>query len=87
MESIPETIKTCIFNMLELFKKESTARKIEHAIVIITLLRLYKTARNNGGVLKSIAKGLIRFLKKSSSTLSMKISSEIANEAAKTVHE
>jgi len=73
--------------MLELFKKESTARKIEHAIVIITLLRLYKTARNNGGVLKSIAKGLIRFLKKSSSTLSMKISSEIANEAAKTVHE
>jgi len=87
MERIPETIKTCIFNMLELFKKESTARKIEHAIVIITLLRLYKTARNNGGVLKSIAKGLIRFLKKSSSTLSMKISSEIANEAAKTVHE
>jgi len=87
MERIPDTIKTCIFNMLELFKKESTARKIEHAIVIITLLRLYKTARGNGGVLKSIAKGLIRFLKKSSSSLSMKISSEIANEAAKTVNE
>lgn len=87
MERIPDTIKTCIFNMLELFKKESTARKIEHAIVIITLLRLYKTARSNGGVLKSIAKGLIRFLKKSSSSLSMKISSEIANEAAKTVNE
>ncbi|KAL4457090.1 hypothetical protein ABPG74_014728 [Tetrahymena malaccensis] len=75
-----------LMQLVQQFSKESNLRKLEHLIVLIALVKMYKNLNKNGGFFKNCGKMLIRLLKKSS-VISQKLTKELQTEAAKTVNQ